>query len=117
MPAFLEPSQTFPVVLEIDKDKPKDVQPTFMAVALSMREQRKLLTMLDRLNEDYYKSHDDAFKDAVETLSKVVTGWKNMGSLVFSPESFEDVLSYTEARELLRKVANNQHVQLEEKKS
>ena len=117
MPAFLEPNQTFPVVLEIDKDKPKDVQPTFSAVALSMREQRKLLTMLDRLNEDYYKSHDDAFKDAVETLAKVVTGWKNMGSLVFSPEAFEDVLSYTEARELLRKVANNQHVQLEEKKS
>lgn len=117
MPAFLEPNQTFPVVLEIDKEKPKDVQPTFFAVALSMREQRKLLTMLDRLNEDYYKSHDDAFKDAVETLSKVVTGWKNMGSLAFSPEAFEDVLSYTEARELLRKIANNQHVQLEEKKS
>jgi len=117
MPAYLEPNQAFPVVLDIDKDKPRDVQPTFLAKALSMREQRKLLSMLDRLNEDYYKSHDDAFKDAVETLSKVVTGWKNMGSLVFSPESFEDVLSYTEARELLRKVANNQHVQLEEKKS
>ena len=117
MPAFLEPSQTFPVVLEIDKNKPKDVQPTFMAVALSMREQRKLLTMLDRLNEDFYKSHDEAFKDAVEALGNVVTGWKNMGSLVFSHEAFEDVLSYTEARELLRKIANNQHVQLEEKKS
>jgi hypothetical protein len=117
MPAFLEPNQAFSVVLDIDKDKPKDVQPTFMAKALSMREQRKLLSMLDRLNEDYYKSHDEAFKDAVDALSKVVTGWKNMGSLVFSPEAFEDVLSYTESRELLRKIANNQHVQLEEKKS
>ena len=116
MPAFLEPNQAFPVVLDIDKDKPKDVQPTFMAKALSMREQRKLLSMLDRLNEDFYKSHDEAFKDAVEALGNVVTGWKNI-SLVFAPEAFEDVLSYTEARELLRKIANNQHVQLEEKKS
>lgn len=116
MPVCLEPNQSFPVVLECDKDKPKETQPTFMVVALSMREQRKLLAMLDRLNEDYYKSHEDAFSDAVEHLGKVVIGWRNI-SVPFSQEAFEDVLNYTEARELLRKVANNQHVQLEEKKS
>ena len=117
MPAFLEPNQAFAVVLDIDKDKPKDVQPTFFAKSLCMRDQRKLLSMLDRLNEDYYKSHDEAFNDAKQELSKVVNGWRNMGGLEFSTEAFEDALQYTEARELLRKIANNQHVQLEEKKS
>lgn len=83
-----------------------------------MRQQRKLLTMLNRLTDkdNGYESHDEAFNDAVETLSEVIVGWKNF-PVQYAKEAFEDVLSYTEARELIRKVANNQHVNYEEKKS
>lgn len=118
MTVFVEPNESFPVVLKRYEHLPKENQPTFFALSRTMRQQRKLLTMLDRLTDDEngYKTHDEAFTDAVQTLSEVVVGWKNF-SVEFSKEAFEDVLSYTEARELIRSIANNQHVKYEEKKS
>ena len=77
MPLFLEPGQKYPIVLDIDADKPKATQP----------------------------------------MTGVVISWSNMGGGEFSAEALHDVLSYQEARELLRKVMYNQHITADEKKS
>jgi len=116
MPVFLEPDQRFPVVLASDKDKPVESRPTFFAKSQSMRGQRRIAAVLDRLTEDKEVTHDELLDDIIEALGGVLTGWQNMGQ-PYSKDALEDVLSYTEARELLRLVAYNQHVSLEEKKS
>jgi hypothetical protein len=117
MPIFLEPDQKFPIVLASDKDKPAESRPTFFAKSQSMRGQRRIATVLDRLTEDKEVTADQLFTDAVEVLATVLTGWQNMNGIAYSKEALEDVLSYSEARELLRGVAYNQHVTVEEKKS
>jgi hypothetical protein len=40
-----------------------------------------------------------------------------MGGIEFSGDALHEVLSYQEARELLRKVMYNQHITADEKKS
>lgn len=116
MPVFLEPDQKFPIVLASDKEKPADVRPTFFAKSQSMRGQRRIAAVLDRLTEDKEVTTDQLFDDAIEALATVLTGWSNMGQ-PYSKEALEDVLSYSESRELLRLVSYNQHVTTEEKKS
>ena len=116
MPVFLEPDQKFPVVLASDKDKPVESRPTFFARSQSMRGQRRISVVLDRLTDDKEVTASQLFDDVIEALGGVLTGWQNMGQ-PYTKEALEDVLSYTEARELLRLVAYNQHVTPEEKKS
>ena len=118
MPIFLEPDQRFPIVLDSDLDKPIESRPTFYAVSQSMRGQRKIAAVLDRMfDKDDQPDIDELYGDAVDLLGSVLVGWKNMGGIEFSEEALEDVLDYMEARELMRKIANNQHVTKEEKKS
>lgn len=117
MPVFLEPGQSFPVVLESDKEKPIELRPTFFAKSQAMRGQQKIATTLDRYTTDKEVTAEQLFDDVVTTLGEVLTGWKNMNDIPYSVDALRDVLSYTEARELLRKVAYNQHVTLDEKKS
>jgi hypothetical protein len=117
MPVFLEPDLSFPVVLDFDKDKPKDVQPTFFAKSQSMRGQQNILATIDMLTEDKDATVDQLFTRIVDTLSEVLVGWSNMSGHEFSKDAMKDVLSFSEARELLRKVAFNQHVTTDEKKS
>lgn len=119
MPVFLEPDQSFPIVLDCDKDKPKESQPTFLVKSQSMRGQREVLRVLDAATDAANQSLtvDDMFTMTIDMLCKVMVGWQNMGEHKFSREAIEDILSFNEARELLRKVAYNQAVQHEEKKS
>jgi len=117
MPVFLEPNKVFPVVLASDKDKPIAERPTFLAKSQAMRGQERIAEVLDRLTEDKDVTTKQLFDDAVEALFSVLTGWKNMGGIDYSKEALRDVLSYSEARELLRLVSYNQHVTIEEKKS
>lgn len=117
MPCFLEPGATFPVVLDCDSDKPKESQPTFYAKSQSMRGQKRIADVLDRLTTDKDVTTDELFTDIVEALATVLTGWSNMSGIEYSKDGLMDVLSYSEARELLRKVMHNQHVNHEEKKS
>lgn len=117
MPVFLEPGLSFPVVLESDKDKPAETQPTFLAKSQAMRGQQKICNVLDRLTTDKDVTAEQLFNDVVDTLGQVLVGWKNMNDIPYSVDALRDVLTYNEARELLRKVAYNQHVTLDEKKS
>lgn len=117
MPVFLEPDQKFPVVLQSDESKPIETRPTFFAKSQSMRGQKMILDVIDRLTNDKEVTVEQLFADIVECLAKVIVGWQNMGGHEYSQEELYEVLSFTEARELLRKVAYNHHVTIEEKKS
>ena len=117
MPLFLEPDQKYPIVLESDADKPKDAQPTFFAKSQSMRGQQKIGEVLDLWTDNPDLSVAELFDATVDALSGVVIGWANMGDTEFSSDALRDLLTYQEARELLRKVMYNQHITTDEKKS
>lgn len=115
MPLCLEPNQRFPIVLDIDADKPLDTRPTFFAVSLSMREQTKLSAGMDAALS--HSSTEAIFDATCELLNSYLVGWSNMGPHAFGTADVRDFLTHTEARELLRKILGNSHVSLEEKKS
>jgi hypothetical protein len=114
MPLFLEPDQRFPIVLDSDKDKPKETRPTFFAKSHSMRSQRKLSEQIDAA----FESGDvNAIYDAnSKLLFENLVDWQNMGGYSLSLESIQEVLNFQEVRELLRKITSNQHLGPEEKK-
>lgn len=110
MPIFLEPNREFPVVLESDKDKtPK---PTFYARALSMRMQQEVSDVLDKWLGDV--NFDDLLSATVDVLLKVFTRIKNMPGELSKEWLMQ--LSYNEARELLRTVLLNNHLDHNAKK-
>jgi hypothetical protein len=117
MPLSLEPGQKYPIVLDVDLDKPKATQPTFYARSQSMRGQQKIADVLDQWTDNPDISIRELFESTVEVLRGVVIGWANMGDREFSVDAMHEVLSYQEARELLRKVMYNQHITADEKKS
>lgn len=117
MPLFLEPGQKYPIVLDIDADKPKESQPTFFAKSQSMRGQQKIGEVLDLWSNSPDITLPDLFDATIDVLDGVVIGWRNMGGIEFSADKLRDVLNYSEARELLRKVMYNQHITPDEKKS
>ncbi len=115
MPLFLEPDQKFAVVLDSDLAAPAAIRPTFWAKSQSMRGQAKIAVVLDRLTDDRTATVDELFSDAVECLAGVLSGWSNMGNHAFTSDALYN-LTYAEAREVLRKVAYNQHIGPDEKK-
>lgn len=114
MPISIEPNQLFPIVLDCDKDKPSP--PTFWARSQSMRGQLRVAKVLDRWVTESEVTPEQLFSDAVDVLSEVIVRWDGM-PVEFSKDALWDVLTYQEARELLRKVAHNEHMTPEEKKS
>lgn len=114
MPVFLEPNQKFPIVLDIDRDKPADVRPTFYARSLSMREQLSLSAEMDASLQ--HEETEAIFAATCELLGRYLVGWTNMGEFEFGCD-VREFLSHGEARELLRKVMTNQHLSSDEKKS
>lgn len=115
MPAFLEPDQKFAVVLDIDKNKPKETRPTFFVKSLSMREQKRLSDDMDLSFN--HETTEQICNATCELVRKYVVGWENMGQYKFAETDLQEILSIQEARELLRKVLSNSYVQHEEKKS
>jgi hypothetical protein len=114
MPAALEPNQRFPIVLDIDKDKPVDSRPTFYVVSLSMREQQRLGDELNAALE--LNTTQEIFDATCQLLNKYLVGWRNMGQYQY-PSDVQEFLSHSEARELLRKVLHSSYVSDDEKKS
>lgn len=115
MPIALEPGQQFSIVLDCDSSKPKEIQPTFFCRSQSMRGQIRISKTLDLLKPEI--ETEDLFRKTVDAIGDCLIGWKNMGGLEYSKEALFDVLSYSEARELLNKVMFNRHMDLDEKKS
>lgn len=117
MPLSLEPDQQFPVVLDSDALKPKESQPTFFCKSQSMRGQLRLGKVFDLYTDNPDIELEDLFLKTVDALAGVVIGWKNMGGIEYSKDALIDVLSWSEARELLQKVMYNRHMTFDEKKS
>jgi hypothetical protein len=117
MPISLEPGQKYPVVLDCDQDKPEATRPTFYAKSQSMRGQQRIGEVLDLWTSSDDLTIAELFAQTVDVLSGVLVGWKNMNDIEFSKENLAEVLTYSEARELLRKVMYNQHITSDEKKS
>ena len=104
MPLFLEPDQKYPIVLDSDENKPDETRPTFYAKSQSMRGQQKVGDVLDLWTNNPDLTVAELFDATIVVLADVVVGWKNMGGLEFNADQMRDVLTYQEARELLRKV-------------
>jgi mRNA-degrading endonuclease RelE of RelBE toxin-antitoxin system len=108
MPVFLEPDQSFPIVLDCDKDKPKESQPTFLVKSQSMRGQREVLRVLDAATDAANESLtvDEMFEMTITMLCKVMVGWHNMGDHKFSREAIADLeaLAPIIQERILRKV-------------
>lgn len=117
MPLFLEPDQQYPIVLDSDADKPKETQPTFYARSQSMRGQQRIGEVLDLWTKNPDLTVAELFDETVTVLAGVIVGWRHMGGTEYTSEAIRDVLTYQEARELLRKVMYNQHITTDEKKS
>lgn len=114
MPILLEPGATFPVWLESDKTRPMESRPIFDAKAQSMRGQRKLLAVVDMIFAEGV-TVDQVFDASRDCLFDSLGGWRNIAT-GFSREAIEDVLTFDEVRELLRKIAGNQRMSGDEKK-
>ena len=125
MSILSDPDQDFPIVLDRDKDKPKETRPTFFAKACSAREQRKMYKLLDKWEGLAYSTDDNVidqlFDQTFDQLNERLTDWKNVkvkGKAVpFNGELLEDALTLQEARELLALIRDNQFVKENEKKS
>ena len=114
MPLSLEPDLTLDIVLDTDKDKPKNVRPVFYSKSLNMRKQSILASEIDAAWEG--KTADEVYAATCELLKKYIIGFSNMGQYAFGTD-YQEFLSHEEAREILRKVLINQHVTPDEKKS
>ena len=109
MPLVLEPNRTFPVVLEIDENKP-DPKPTFYFRYLNGREWREVAELSDRMFAA--TSGAEAIDKVYESLAKGLTGWENMvdpttGELIpFDVKDLDRIVTLTEAHELMEKFRN-----------
>lgn len=110
MPIFLEPGREFPVVLESDKDKTPT--PTFYARSLSMRLQQEVADALDAWLTDV--NHKTLFDKTIEVFLKVFTRIENMPGELSAEWLYQ--LTYNEARELLKLVLHNNHLDHNTKK-
>jgi len=98
-------------------DKPKSDQPTFFARSQAMRGQQRIGDVLDLYTSNPNITTGQLFDATIDVLSEVLVGWTNMGDMELNRDVLREVLTYQEARELLRKVMYNQHLVPEEKKS
>ena len=107
MPRFLDPNQTFPLVLDSDAGKPEGERPTFTARVLNGHLQRQLLELSDKIQTA--GSNLEAFTAIFDSLKVVIVGWENMidpttgEAIEFDPERFEHILGSDEAVQLLAK--------------
>lgn len=116
MPLALEPNQRFPIALRSDMDKPAGERPTFFVRSLSMREQVALSGDMDAAL-DYQKEVAEIVHGVCELVKRYLVDWENMGPHKFGETELRDLLTMSEARELLAKVMNSSYVQPDEKKS
>ena len=99
MPLSTDPSRTFRIILESDKDK--NPAPAFIYRYSSCRELR--------IAEEYYKNlmaakkdkdlEDQSQKMLFDLLTLKLVGWENMG-IKYNPKELESILTLPEAFEL-----------------
>ena len=124
MPLALEPNETFELILESDKDKPREIQPRFIYRHLTCRQHRYIAKFRERL-EELKKDASTAIDNMMDEIKKTATinlaGWVNMNDadgkpIPFDIEKFEDIVGLAEANELIFKLEDYRLLPVDKKK-
>ena len=110
MPIYAKPAMRAKIWLDVDEhDEPR---PVFYSRALTLEQQIELSDAIDALHQDLEGiTNREFFERGLRLLGESIDSWEHM------PEGFElRLLSYSEIRELLRKVAYAQSLTFAEKK-
>ena len=116
----LEPGFRFPIYLDWDKDKPEAERPTIYVVALSMRKHEQLAEIWDTAPQGTAK---EFFDHIAAALASVVVDWRNFkdpetgAELPYNKDSFKDVFTFGEARELFRKILASGNLSKDDEKN
>jgi len=119
MPLALEPNETFEIILESDKDKPRESQPRFIYRHLTCRQWRQIARLQDELEQ---QKNADAVMDKIYGAAITgLIGWVNMtdpqsGPILFDIKKLEDIIGLTEAQELIVKLLNKRPTLVDKKK-
>lgn len=120
MPRALEPGATFDVVLESDKDKPKDTRPTFVYGALSGRQYRAMCELWDKIDaEKNWAAQCDLLFDAARVNLK---GWRNMvdpvsgNAIAFDAAELDRLIDVAECHELIGHLRSGGRLSLDDQK-
>ena len=108
MPLAIDPNETFELVLESDKDKPRESQPRFIYRHLTCRQWMNVAKFRDNLEilKGNKATLDDMVDKVKETATTNLIGWVNMigpdGMMIpFDLAKFEDIIGLDEANELI----------------
>lgn len=120
MPRALEPGATFDVVLDCDKDKPKETRPTFVYGALSGRQYRSMAELWDQLDaEKNWAAQCDLLFNAARTNLK---NWRNMvdpesgNAIAFDAAELDRIIDVAEAHELIGALRTGGRLSLDDQK-
>lgn len=108
MPIALEPGGRYPVVLEIDKNKPEATRPTFYFKALAGRKWREAARISDslELQRDSFQVVDQLY----EAVKWGLVDWEHMidpetgQAIPFNPDDLDLIIQPAEAAELIPKM-------------
>lgn len=105
MPKLLDPDCTFNAILR--DDQKKDKPPTFVFKALSVRRFNQIVDNYEGI--DAIDSESGKMKVIVNALKAGLTDWQNMGR-EYSPDDLDDILTISEAVELLEVMLAGQQI-------
>ena len=114
MPLAIDPEARVPYVLESDRGKEKP--PKFFLRPLTVRQFRVANSIDERMN-----AAEDSVTVLMDGVRAGLVGWENITNvsgqpIPYDPEALEDVLSMTEAVELMRAVQTAGKLDASEKK-
>ena len=126
MPLPLEPNETFEIILDSDKNKPREDQPRFIYRHLNCSQWRVVANFrnsLEKLKNDKSAENilDRMMTKLKETATTNLIGWVNMKDLrgeyiPFDIEKFEDIVGLAEANELIVKLEDYRLMPADKKK-
>ena len=119
MPLALEPNETFELILESDKDKPRETQPRFIYTHLTGRQWRAIARLQDEIEQQ--KNADAVMDKIVNAATTNLVGWVNMvhpqsGPIPFDIKKFEDIVTMPEAQEIIIKLLGQRPTLSDKKK-
>lgn len=118
MPILLSPRSKFPVILDSDRDA--EPKPTFWFRAVDCQKWSEIADAFDTARIAELRG-SDVMRDIVKTLSENLVGWDNMvhptdGPIPFDTAKVGELVTITEAWELLEKLQAGNRLNHDEKK-
>jgi len=118
MPLTCNPDSTYDIVLSTDKDKEPADQPAFVFQYLTGRKWKQVANLSDEFESA--NSGADMLDLAFDAIKISLIGWKNLtdpqgNEIPFDLSILDDILTMTEATELMQAVVS-QNVTVDDKK-